>query len=443
MNESKELRPTPVPATATQVGEIRGRWPWVEPSVWTDRMLTALENGVKGGVWYSLIDKVWSLANLAASFAKVKENDGSAGVDHVSIDEYALSLTKNLERLSEQLRTGSFCPQEILRTYIPKPGGKEKRPLGIPTVRDRVVQGALRHVLEPIFEQSFAEHSYGFRPGRGCKDALRRVDAQLKAGFRYVVDVDFKSYFDTIPHDRLLERIQATAADGRVLALVEAFLKAGVMEDAAVWTPETGAPQGAVLSPLLSNIYLDPLDRLAAERGLEMTRYADDLVVLCRTAEEAERALATVKDWAEENRLTLHPVKTRIIDVATEAFDFLGYTFFQGVRTPRKASLAKFKDSVRALTPRKSGRSLRDTIVALNRRLSGWFAYFKHSRRWTFLNLDGWIRMRLRSQLRKRLGLSGRGRGSDNQRWPNAFFEAQGLYSLSKAHALTLQSSRR
>jgi len=299
-------------------------------------MLTALERGVKGGVWFSLIDKVWSAGNLASSFAKVKANRGKAGVDHVSIEEYALSLESNLERLSEQLRTGSYAPQEIRRTYIPKQGSKEMRPLGIPTVRDRVAQGALRHVLEPIFEQGFAGHSYGFRPGRGCKDALRRVDAQIKGGYRYVVDVDFKSYFDTIPHDLLLDRMRAKVADGRVLALVEAFLKAGVMEDAAHWTPEAGAPQGAVLSPLLSNIYLDSLDRLASERGLEMTRYADDLVVLCRSREEADRALATVKEWSEQNRLTLHPDKTRIVDLETESFDFLGYTFFHGKRKPRK-----------------------------------------------------------------------------------------------------------
>jgi RNA-directed DNA polymerase len=443
MDESTELRPTEVPATATQVGEIRGRWPWVEPSVWTDRMLTALEKGVKGGVWFSLIDKVWSLRNLEASFAKVKANRGAAGVDHVSAAEYALSLKANLERLSEQLRNSSYVPQEIRRTYIPKQGSKEMRPLGIPTVRDRVVQGALRHVLEPIFEKGFAEHSYGFRPGRGCKDALRRVDAQLKVGFRYVVDVDFKSYFDTIPHDRLLERIREKAADGRVLALVEAFLKAGVMEDAARWAPEAGAPQGAVLSPLLSNIYLDSLDRLAVDRGLEMTRYADDLVVLCRTPEEAERALTMVREWAEDNRLTIHPVKTRIVDFATESFDFLGYTFFQGKRKPRESSLRKLKDSVRTLTPRKTGQSLRDTIDALNLRLAGWFAYFKHSWKWTFPPLDSWIRMRLRSQLRKQLGLQGRGRGADHQRWTNAFFEEHGLYSLSTAHALARQSSSR
>ena len=237
--------------------------------------------------------------------------------------------------------------------------------------------------------------------------------------------------------------MRAKVADGRVLALVEAFLKAGVMEDAAHWTPEAGAPQGAVLSPLLSNIYLDSLDRLASERGLEMTRYADDLVVLCRSREEADRALATVKEWSEQNRLTLHPDKTRIVDLETESFDFLGYTFFHGKRKPRKASLGKLKDAVRALTPRNTGRSLRDAIVALNRRLAGWFAYFKHSHQWTFAPLDGWIRMRLRSQLRRHKGREGRGRGADHQRWPNRFFAAQGLYSLMKAHALARQSSLR
>jgi RNA-directed DNA polymerase len=326
---------------------------------------------------------------------------------------------------------------------IPKPGTKEKRPLGIPTVRDRVVQGALRHVLEPIFERQFAEHSYGFRPNRGCKDALRRVDDLLKRGYRYVVDVDLKSYFDTIPHDQLLAEVRQHIADRRVLGLIAAFLQAEILEGAQHWTPDRGAPQGAVLSPLLSNLYLNPLDHLMAERGYAMTRYADDLVIQCRSRAEAEQALQLVQTWVAERGLTLHPTKTKIVDAETEGFEFLGYRFVKHRRFPRKKSLAKFRDAIRGKTSRTSGRSLNAIIADVNRTLRGWFEYFKHSHRTVFADQDGWVRMRLRSILRKRSGRRGRGRGRDHQRWPNAYFAERGLFSLKTAHALAAQSSRR
>jgi RNA-directed DNA polymerase len=196
--ESQETQPAQVPRHigAKQVGEVRARWAWTEPVVWTDRMLTALEQGVKGGVWFSLIDKVYSTSNLQAAFAKVKANGGAAGCDHQTIAMYESRLEANLKELSEQLRTGAYRPRKVRRVYIPKAGSRERRPLGIPSVRDRVAQTALGNVLEPIFERDFAEHSYGFRPGRGCKDALRRVDTLLKGGHTYVVDVDLRSYFD-------------------------------------------------------------------------------------------------------------------------------------------------------------------------------------------------------------------------------------------------------
>src|SRR2546428_5276477 len=241
-----EAKPTPV-LEAKQVGEVQARWAWTEPAVWTERMLTALEVGVKGGNWFSLIDKVYQPRNLRAAFAQVKANQGAAGVDHQTIEMFAADLETNLSKVSQQLADGSYRPQAVRRKWIAKPGSSEKRPLGIPTVRSRVVETALRNVLEPIFERDFAEHSYGFRPGRGCKDALRRVDHLLKGGYRYVVDADLKSYFDTIPHDRLLARLRQKVADGRVLALVEAFLKAGILEGLREWEPEAGAPQGAVL----------------------------------------------------------------------------------------------------------------------------------------------------------------------------------------------------
>jgi RNA-directed DNA polymerase len=438
-----ENHPAPVPLAANQPGDVAPRWAWTEPSVWTERMLTALETGVKGGSWFSLIDKVYASANLEAAFTKVLANGGAPGVDHVTVEAFDRRREANLTKLQQELRAGSYRPQAVRRVWIPKPGSREQRPLGIPTVRDRTAQAAVRHVMEPIFERDFAAHSYGFRPGRGCKDALRRVDELLKKGYAWVVDVDLKSYFDTIPHDRLMSRLREKISDGRVLALVEQFLKAGILDGLKQWSPVRGAPQGAVLSPLLSNIYLDPLDHLLAARGFEMIRYADDFVILCRSQEEAQAALDLVVDWVREAGLTLHPEKTRIVNSLETSFDFLGYKFLKHRRFPRKKSLAKFKDAIRDKTKRTSGHSLSWIIADVNRTLRGWFEYFQHSSPNAFPALDSWNRMRLRSILRKRAGRRGRGRGQDHQRWPNQFFVRHGLMSLTAAHALAVQSSRR
>jgi RNA-directed DNA polymerase len=407
-------------------------------------MLAALDQGVKGGTWFSLIDKVHTPSNLQAAFAKVAANEGAAGVDHVNIRQFERHLEENLAHLAQSLRDGTYRPQAVRRAWIPKPGSREKRPLGIPTVRDRVAQGALRHVLEPIFERDFAEQSYGFRPGRGCQDALRRVDELLKAGYTHVVDADLKSYFDTIPHDKLLALIRQKVSDGRVLALLAAYLKQGVMDGLRYWTPEQGAPQGAVLSPLLSNIYLDPLDHLMAEQGFQMIRYADDFVILCRSRAEADRALAVVRHWTEEAGLVLHPAKTRLVDAAQRGgFDFLGYHFERGYRWPRVKSIQKLKATLRVRTKRNNGRSMATIIADINLTLRGWFGYFQHSHYTTFAPLDRWIRMRLRSILRKRSKRRGRGRGLDHRRWPNAYFASLGLFSLEPAHAHARQSSVR
>ena len=437
---AQEAQPAEVIERSKQAGDIRSRWDWVEPAVWTDRMLAALEQGVKGGVWFSLIDKVIAPRALEASWRCVKANRGSAGVDRESVHRFARHAAEKLAQVSAQLRAGGYRPQAVRRVYIPKGDGGQ-RPLGIPTVKDRVVQGALRNVLEPIFEREFCAHSYGFRPGRGAKDALRRVDEQLKEGYRYVVDADLKSYFDTIPHDRLLALVRTRVADGPVLELLRAYLEQGVLDGLQEWKPTKGTPQGAVISPLLANLYLHPLDQLMATRGYEMTRYADDFVILCRTATEAQQALALVQSWVDEAGLTLHPDKTKLVDIHEPGgFDFLGYHFERGRRTPREKSLRKLKDTIRSKTRRTNGTSLSAIIEDLNQTLRGWFAYFQHSHFWVFSQLDAWIRMRLRSILRRRAGLRGRGRGRDHQRWPNAFFIEQGLYSLASAHATISRS---
>lgn len=407
-------------------------------------MLTALEQGVKGGTWYSLMDKVSSPQNLRSAFAAVKANKGSSGVDHQSIEMFENRLDENVLHLTKSLQDGTYRPQAIRRVWIPKPGSSEKRPLGIPTIRDRVVQAALRNVLEPILERDFAEHSYGFRPGRGCKDALRRVDGLLKAGYTHVVDADLKSYFDTIPHQRLLDLVRRKISDNKVVDLLQAYLEQRVMATAKDWVPEQGTPQGAVISPLLSNLYLDPLDHMMAQADIAMVRYADDFVILCRSSLEACRALETVQSWTTSVGLVLHPDKTHIVDASQRGgFDFLGYHFERGYRWPRKKSLQKLKDRIRDHTKRTNGFSLAMIISDVHWTLAGWLAYFKHSHKTTFRPLDQWVRMRLRSILRRRNGGTGRGRGSDHQRWPNAFFADRGLFSLVAAHASASQSARR
>ena len=391
MKQNNDAKSATVATTPQQVEDTRAPWWWVERTVWTERMWTRLTSGESADrVWFRLWDKTYAPANLASAFAKVWRNGGSAGADAQTVAHFARHAEEELSGLAEQLREGTYRPQPVRRAWIPKPGSREKRPLGIPAVRDRIVQGALRHVLEPIFETDFAEHSYGFRPGRGAKDALRRVDTLLKAGHDWVVDADLKSYFDTIPHDRLLALIQARVADGPVLALVERFLRAGVLEEAKGWRPtECGTPQGGVISPLLANLYLNPLDHHMERAGWEMVRYADDFVILCRTEAKARAALAAVSAWVSEEGLTLHSDKTRVVDArAPGGFDFLGYHFERGMKWPRAKSLGKLKDRVRAKTSRQNGRSLRAIVTDVNRTLRGWYGYFQHSKANAFA---GWM----------------------------------------------------
>lgn len=437
-NEGKRDRvASQMPKPAEEAHKPSERWGWVERSVWTERMLSRLDQTEsRNRVWFTLVDKAYSEPNLKSAYHKVLANRGGPGVDGQTLSRFTRQAGAELDRLAEELKSGRYRPQPVRRTWIEKPGSTEKRPLGIPAVRDRIVQGAVRHVLEPIFEAEFAEQSYGFRPGRGAKDALRRVNELVKAGYTHVVDADLKSYFDTIPHEKLMGLVKSRVADGRILALVEGFLKAGVMEQTKGWqASEEGTPQGGVISPLLANLYLNPLDHEMARRGWEMVRYADDFVILCRSVEEALEALEAVKAWVKEAGLTLHPTKTRLADLGGgEGFDFLGYHFERGKKWPRKKSLEKLKATICKQTSRTDGRSLKALITKLNRTLKGWFEYFKHSIRWTFNGVDGFVRRRLRSLLEKRRGFTRSGKGRAQNRYPNAWFARRGLFSLSAAH---------
>jgi RNA-directed DNA polymerase len=439
-----ENKPATVSERTTQAGEAHpDQWEWVERTVWTDRMLEALDKGVKGGVWFSLIDKVYRPRVLMAAWLQVREKGRAVGSDHQSLQQFEEQLTTNLAKLETELSTGTYRPRPIRRTFIPKPGSKDKRPLGIPAVRDKVVQTALKMVIEPIFEREFIDTSHGFRPGRGCKDALRKVERLLKAGYTWVVDADLKSYFETIEHGRLMMELQQRIADSRVLELIESFLKQQILQDLKQWTPEAGSPQGAVISPLLSNIYLHEVDKAMKAAGYEMVRYADDFVILCKSQPEAEAALARVTELVEQKGLTLHADKTSLVNTQQpgQSFEFLGYHFEKGTRCPRKKSLNKFKDTIRRKTKRCNGRSMAAIIDDVNKTSEGWFEYFKHSHWKTFKPLDGWIRRRLRTILRGYTKGKGISRGKDNIRWPNQYFRDLGYFSLYDAHRALLPSS--
>jgi RNA-directed DNA polymerase len=442
MAKRTDQRPATVPFGATPAGQPPSVKEWANRVVWNERMLDALQSGVRGGKWHTLNDKVYSSLNLYVASLSVLGNEGAPGVDHQTVAQFEDRQLEELRRLEEELRTGKYQPRAVKRVWIPKPGSREMRPLGIPSVRDRVVQTALLHVLEPIFDSTFAENSYGFRHGRGCHHALERIEALLNEGYVHVVDADLKSYFDTIPKDRLMDRVRERISDSGVLRLVEQFLEQGVMDGLREWTPELGTPQGAVISPLLANLYLNPLDHLMAEAGIAMIRYADDFVILCRSREDADQALTKVQHWVEENGLLLHPTKTKIVDARTDGFDFLGYTFRGRLRLPRKKSLDKVKETIRAKTGRKNGNSLTWIVGTLNATLQGWFGFFRHCHWNVFTDMDSWIRGRLRSILRKRAGRRGRGRGADHQRWPNLYFADLGLFSLNGAHGRLHQSLR-
>ncbi len=435
-----------VRATARPVSDPEDprTWAWVEATVWTDRMLAALGNGVRGGKWHSLMDKVYASATLWAAWRRVRSNRGAAGIDRMSIERFEFKADDYLAELADALREGRYQPEPIRRVHIPKGKGKT-RPLGIATVKDRIVQTALKSVLEPIFEKEFLPVSFGFRPQRNAKDALRVVDQAVKAGYTWVVDADLESYFDTIPKQPLLLLIQGKVSDSKVLGLLKRFLDQDVMEGMQRWTPLTGTAQGSVLSPLLSNWYLQGLDELMSEAGnrCRYARFADDFVVLCRSQQEAEAVLVQIQTWVEHHGLRLHPDKTRIGHCLDkhQGFEFLGYRFEARRRWVRPKSLKAFREKIRQKTGRSRSGSLETIASELNPILKGWFGYFKHAEPSTFRATDGYVRRRLRAILRKREKRPSIGRSQrDHNRWPNAFFAKHGLFTMSQAYVLASQS---
>lgn len=440
-----------VPARDKQAEEDLWQRYRAERGVWTEAMLIALGREKQGNKWFSLIDKVRSGKTLGIAWEAVRSNAGAAGVDGIGVEFFGKDSQRRLLAVNERLTKNNYRPQAVRRVYIPKAGSNEQRPLGIPTVTDRVVQAALRMVIEPIFESRFAESSYGFRPGRGCKDALREVETHLHRGQTHVVDVDIKGYFDNIPHAPLMKLVKERIADGKVLDLLEAFLKQPVQEEGKEQeVPDKGSPQGGVISPLLANIYLDPLDQLLAARGIRSVRYADDIVILTDSEEAAQEALELVRGWMEGAQLTLHPDKTSIVDMGQPGsyLDFLGYRFQRSgkgklMRLIRPKSKQKLRASLRGWTRRTSGKCLPAIILAINPVLSGWGNYFRQALRGEHVRMDQWVRMRLRSILRKRNKGKGRGQGLDHIKWPNRYFAKLGLHSLVDARDQALMSLRK
>jgi RNA-directed DNA polymerase len=373
-------------------------------------------------VLHSVIDKVFNWNNLKSASRKVVKNKGSAGVDGMSVKRWQEKEESHLQELKWRLMKDSYRSKPVKRCYIPKPGSTKKRPLGIPTVTDRVCQQAVNNILAPVFEQYFHEDSHGFRPGR------RRVEALCKQGYSHVVDLDIKGFYDHVDREILMRLVKKVVKDRRVLGLIRGWLKAGVLEEGKVRYMTSGTPQGGVISPLLSNIYLTPLDNALTEAGYRFVRYADDVCIFCRDEEETEKALHQARTVLSGLKLKLNEEKTSV-QTFREGFDFLGFRFTRRGRHIAERSLKALYGSVREITKRQQGdKPVLVVIKALEPQLRGWGNYHREGRNVRiFTELDKWIRKRLRSYIYKRWRIF---RGPKANRPDREEFERMGLFSL-------------
>jgi RNA-directed DNA polymerase len=365
---------------------------------------------------HSLVDKVYKKKNLEMAWQKVRQNKGAGGVDGESVESFEANREENLERLQQELKSGAYRPEPVRRHMIPKPGQPGKtRPLGIPTIYDRVCQQALLNRLEPIFDPVFDEANFGYRSGRSPKDALCKVWVEIRTGREWIVDADLKDFFGSVDHRKLMVLVNQRVSDGRVLGLIEAILKAGWYAEGKRFPTEQGTPQGGVISPLLSNILLTPFDREMRRRGYRLTRWADDWVVTCKTHSEAKAAVITAKRILGELGVVLHTEKTRIVHVRA-GFEFLGFKIKKASRSlqlpqakirsrvvagglyayPREKSVKHFREQIRKRTRRKAPLSVKELIEELNPVIRGWGNYYcKAHVRKLFNRLDRWIVRRL------------------------------------------------
>lgn len=385
--------------------------------------------------WYSLIDKVYNLPNLLESWYEVKENRGSWGIDKESLEQFEGNLNQNLKELHRLLKERRYNPSAVRCILIPKPDSQDMRPLGIPTIRDRVVQQAIKRVIEPIFEAKFKEVSYGYRPKRRAQQAIQKCKEHMKAGYRWVVDADISSFFDTVNHRLLIQALKEEITDGTLLDLIERFLKAGIMKQGRLLPSVGGVPQGGVISPLLANIYLHYFDEVMAGRGYRLVRYCDDFVIFAKFKRKAERALQVSKQILEDRLcLKLHPQKTRIVHSFFDGFEFLGCLFKSGYIRPRDKSIVSFKDKVRYITRRQQPKKFKMVIDHLNPIIRGWGNYFRYGNvRTLYQRLDEWVRMRLRSFLEKKKAVV-----YQNKRIYSWQLKTQGLVYLRELLPVTL-----
>lgn len=349
-----------------------------------------------------LIDRILSDENIKAAIHAVKSNKGAAGIDKMPVGALETYFSEHGEEIKEQIRAKKYQPQPVRRVYIPKANGK-MRPLGIPTVVDRVIQQAIAQVLSRGYERYFSEHSHGFRPNRSCHTAMEQVLEYLNNGYEWVVDLDIEKYFDTVNHDKLISILRERVNEATTLHLIRSYLKAGVMEDGLVSPTEEGVPQGGPLSPVLSNVYLDKLDKELEGRGLSFVRYADDCNIFVRSEKAADRVMASVSSWLERKlRLKVSATKTKVVRPTNSSF--LGFTFWKSQDgwkpRPLEARKAKLCEKVKEILCRRkaAAASLGYTFTRLNQVLRGWINYFRigSMKAWLKNEFGPWLRHKVR-----------------------------------------------
>lgn len=344
----------------------------------------------------NLMEQICVKANLNLAYKRVKANRGTAGVDRVTVQELSSYIRDNKEKLVQSLLEGSYEPQPVKKVMIPKAGGGERQ-LGIPTVVDRLVQQAILQVITPMFEGSFSESSYGFRPGRSAHGALKQASEYVRSGYVWVVDMDLEKFFDRVNHDILMSRLARRIGDKRLLKLIRRYLTAGIMQNGVVTSRQEGTPQGGPLSPLLSNILLDELDKELEKRGHRFCRYADDQNIYVKSERAGRRVYESVKKFLESKlKLKVNDKKSAVARVSERKF--LGYRISDnGTLTIAPESISRAKDKIRAITKRNRGISFKSVIVELNQFLTGWQNYYKlSSSKNLYRHMDAWIRRKLR-----------------------------------------------